>query len=381
MSDRIRVCHVINSLGHGGAERLLVELTRKNIGANTDFDMTVCSIEENDPLASELGEIGVKVQNFGASFKFDPRSILKMYRFFRQESFDIVHAHLPLAHSLGRMVGRVAGTKLIVSTQHNVADNYHPITRILEKSTRPLDVRTVAVSKGVRQSFSTPVFWADHWDVIYNGINVDDYNRSVRTADTGQIKDQWGITDDIVLLNVARHDPEKSQIDLIDAMPRVLKAEPNTKLLIVGDGELRGELEKRISGKGLSDSVELTGHVPSVTEYYAIADCFVSSSTREGLPITLLEAMASELPVVATAIPGVDELVVEGETGFLVPPKSSIDLADRILELSDPIRRREFGRAGFKRVRGNFDISNTLEKHLQLYREILDEAIDTNGYI
>ena len=371
----MHICHLINSLEHGGAETHLLEMARANQAAETDLSMTVCAIEANAPLAAEFRDIGVEVQNFGAAFKFDPRSVVRMTKYFKRNEFDILHIHLPLAHTLGRLVGRISGIEVIVSTQHNVADNYHPITGTLEKLTRPLDTRTVAVSEGVRQSFSTPFHGSGHpWETIYNGIDVEAYNDEVTASDLSDITEKWDITDELVFLNVARYQPEKSQVDLIDAMAEVTEQHPNTKLLMVGRGDLEDKLRRRIREKGLEAHVKLTGFVPSVVEYYALADVFVSSSIREGHPITLLEAMAAELPVVGTAIPGVDELVVDGETGLLAPPQSPAALADRLLKLTNSTKREQFGQAGFERIRDNFDISQTLESHIELYRELLNAS-------
>jgi glycosyltransferase involved in cell wall biosynthesis len=371
----MHVCHLVNSLEYGGAETHLVKMTRENQTADTDFLMSVCAIEQNAPLTDEFREIDIEVQNFGATFKFDPRSIARMVKYFNQNRFDILHIHLPLAHTLGRLVGRMSGIDIIVSTQHNVANNYNPITGTLEKLTRPLDTRTVAVSEGVRQSFSTPFHGSGHsWETIYNGIDVEAFNEIVNSSDPSEVKEKWEITNELVFLNVARYQPAKSQADLIDAMEEVTDQSPNTKLLIVGRGKLENKLRQRIQEKGMEAHVKLTGFVPSIVEYYALADVFVSSSIREGHPITLLEAMAAELPVVGTAIPGVNELVVDCETGFLAPSQSPTALADRLLGLMDTTKRQQFGQASFKRVRDNFDISDTLDSHIELYKEVLDTS-------
>lgn len=367
----MEVCHLVNSLEHGGAETHLLEMARANQDANKDLSLTVCSIEEAEPLADEFRDLGIEVRNFGATFKFDPRSIVRIGRYFQQKEFDILHTHLPLSHVLGRPLGRLSGIETIVSTQHNVADNYHPITGTLERLTRRLDTRTIAVSEGVRQSFDTE---GQPWETIYNGIDVESYNKEVRAANPDHVREKWDIGDDVVFLNIARYEQEKSQSDLLKAMARVTDQRQDVTLLLVGSGRLKDELRANIRNKNLEQHVILTGHVPSVVEYYALADVFVSSSIREGLPITLLEAMAAELPVVGTSIPGVNELIIDGKTGYLVPPKTPGRLADSLLKLSDSGRQATFGNAGFERVRAQFDISETLEAHIRLYRELLHEG-------
>jgi glycosyltransferase involved in cell wall biosynthesis len=364
------VCHLVNSLERGGAETLLLEMARENATSDTDLSLSVCSVERAAPMAGELRDLGVEVRNLGAAFKFDPRAVVRMARYFRERSFDVLHTHLPLAQALGRTVGRLAGIDAIVATQHNVADNYHPATGALERLTRPLDDATVAVSAGVRRSFSS----TEAWRTIYNGIDVTGHRETVEAADPASVRERWDLPPGPVLLNVARYRPEKAQRDLIAAMERVVETHPDASLLIVGGGPLEADLRRRIRSAGLGSNVVLAGHVPSVAAYYAAADVFVSSSLREGLPITLLEAMASDLPVVATAIPGVDELVVDGETGRLAPPGAPAALADRIREVLDPGIRRAFGRAGFDRVESSFDVSNTHRTYADLYRELVDSS-------
>jgi glycosyltransferase involved in cell wall biosynthesis len=218
------------------------------------------------------------------------------------------------------------------------------------------------------------------WETIYNGIDAESFNEEVRSSDPSSIEDKWDMTDELVFVNVARYEPEKSQIDLIDAMDEITEQNPNTKLLIVGRGKLEEKLRRRIRQKDLESHVKLTGFVPSIVEYYALADVFVSSSIREGHPITLLEAMAAELPVIGTTIAGVNELVIDGETGLLAPPQSPTTLADRLLELMDATKRQQFGQAGFKRVRDNFNISQTLDSHIELYRELLNAPRSQEGH-
>ncbi|WP_436911252.1 glycosyltransferase [Halosimplex marinum] len=367
----MEICYLINQLAPGGAPTLLLDLVRRT---DPDVSYTVCFVEGDDSLVPDLREAGAEVVDFGASFKFDPRALGRMARFFRRREFDVLHTHLPYSQTLGRLSALLGTIGAVVSTQHNVPENYHPITRTLERTTRPLDDATVAVSAGVERAFRGAAHrydgtLEDGWCTIYNGVDTDAFGTAVETADP----DSLAVTvadDATVYLNVSRYVPAKDQATLVDAMAAVVDREPAAHLFVVGWGSEEESLRERVRRRGLDDDVTVTGRVPSVHPYYALADVFVSSSVFEGLPIAHLEAMAAGLPVVATDIPGVDEVVVDGETGRLVPPESPDALASAMCDLASADRQSEFGRAGRQRVGEEFDIASTVEAHRRLYESL-----------
>jgi glycosyltransferase involved in cell wall biosynthesis len=184
--------------------------------------------------------------------------------------------------------------------------------------------------------------------VILNGISPV----SVETVGRLEVRKEAGVgADDLFLLSVGRLVYQKAHEVLVAAMPAVLKKFPNAKAGICGDGVLRPDLEAQIQSLGLSDSVKLLGKWDNVAKFLASADVFVLPSRWEGLPIALLEAMSAGLPVVATNVEGVDEVILEGENGLLVPVENTDALADAILQLlADPQRLRRMGAAAKARV-------------------------------
>jgi len=369
------VCYLINQLAPSGAPTLLLDVVRATEDADVSY--TVCFVEGDDSLVPELESTGADVVDFDAKFKFDPRALVRLARFFRRHEFDVLHAHLPYSQTIGRLAAAQGSVGAVVSTQHNVPANYHPVTRTLERATRPLDDATVAVSTGVERAFRGDAHrydgtLDDGWCTIYNGIDVKGFARDVADADpTAVAADVAGA--DPLFLDVARYVPAKSQETLVDAMADVVADLPDAHLLLVGWGPREEALRDRVRERDLADHVTVTGRVPSVHPYYAAADAFVSSSTFEGLPITHLEAMAAGLPLVATAIPGVEEVVVDGETGRLVPPGNPAEIADAMVEVAEPNRRNCYGRAGYERAGSEFHIRETVDAHLRLYRQVLSE--------
>lgn len=368
VNARFRVCHVINSLGFGGAENLLIDL----VDTMSSVDSTVIALEAGGDLRPDLEDVGVNVYYLSERFRFDPRTVMKLRRVLAHSSFDIVHTHLPYAQTIARIATRLAGQTPVVSTQHNVAGDYHPVIRTTEKLTRRFDHKTVAVSQGVERSHTgqahEPGSLSDDWCTIYNGIDVEEFRNSVMTSDMDCVRERYDIEpDSAVFLNVGRYTSVKGQQDLLEAFDR---AETNTaQLLLVGHGPLEDDLAAEAQERGLDDRVHVTGRVPEVFPYYGIADTFVTASHREGLPITLLEAMVADLPVLAPNIPGVNEVVKTGETGQLCPAGDLVALAAAIDQFAardltahvDAIREH---------VESRFHIKTIAESYRDLYAAV-----------
>lgn len=368
------ICYVINQLAPGGAPTLLLDLVR---ASKRDISFTVCQIEGESTIAGRFREAGAKVVNFDASFKFDPRALIKMHVFFRTHDFDLIHAHLPYSQFLTRLTSELATESTpIVSTQHNVSQNYHPITRVLESQTQGYDSVTVAVSEGVERSFrgSSSVYPTvdDGWTTIYNGIDYSSFSDSVSSANSDDLRDKFKIGENTtVFLNVARYTEPKAQHIAIRAMNTIVERTDDACLLIVGWGPRERELQRLVRKLGLENSVYITGKVPDIEPYYSLADAFVLPSEYEGAPIVLLEAMSSSLPIVATDIPGVNELVLNNQTGYLVPLNDTSTFAKRMIDLCDSDKRQELGSAGFERVKQDFSIEEVTKNHLDLYDRVI----------
>ncbi|PCR90469.1 glycosyltransferase family 4 protein [Natrinema ejinorense] len=365
----MKVCYLINQLAPGGAPTLLLDIARN---MDEGVSVTVCQIEGDTDLTEKLTEAGAEVVNFGADFKFDPRAIARMISFFRQNEFDILHAHLPYSQTLARTIGRAGNVDTIVSTQQSFPDNYHPITRFLERHTRWLDDATVGITEAITQAFRESPVRTD-WYTIYNGTDIPKFAENVAAADPDQLRSELGLEDELIFLNVGRYVPVKSQKDAIRAMAAGVDQFSDSHLLIVGWGPLEEDLKQLATDLGIADSVTVTGRVPKdeIHEYYALGDVFVLPSISEGFGICLTEAMAASLPVVASDIPGVREVVADGETGFLVPPREPAEFATAMKDLQSEQKRRTFGKAGFQRAAERFDIKSIVESHMDLYDQLM----------
>lgn len=361
----LKICHLINTLSPAGAEGVVRDLVRYN--DRDDISFTVCQLGGSTALASDIESAGTPVINFDAYSFYSPLLVARIVRYLAQTDFDILHAHLPNSHIVGRIAGTIAGIEGIVCTHHSVKSNYRTVSRINEYLTRPLGDVTVTVSDGVKTSFGKQ---DSDWRTIHNGINVDTFRKRVNEADIGSISDEFNSAN-LLFLNVSRYRDVKRQIDLIIAMEQVLKTIPCAHLVLVGWGPQESRLREAVSTRGLDEAVTITGRALSIEPYYAAADAFVLSSEQEGFGIVLLEAMAAGLAVVATDIPGVREVVADGTTGFLVPPRDPDALADALLRLREPTVRDEMGAAGYRRARKQFSIEQTVEAHCSLYYDLM----------
>jgi glycosyltransferase involved in cell wall biosynthesis len=207
----------------------------------------------------------------------------------------------------------------------------------------------------------------DNVIVIRNGCNLA-HSAPNRPAPVELRKNLGFNDDDLSLLVPARLEPQKGHAVLLEALPRVLREFPKLKVVFVGDGSLRKDLERQAQDLGLGSSVRFVGFQSRMADWYAVADLMVLPSIFEGLPLVAIESLAAGCPVVATAVDGTPEVVVNGETGITVPPGEPGPLAEAIcLMFRHPQMRQSFGRRGRKLVDSEFDQAKQIRETADLY--------------
>jgi glycosyltransferase involved in cell wall biosynthesis len=310
----------------------------------------------------------------GAGVFVNVISMLKgLWRFWiliRREKVDVIETFTHDSNMLGLPLAWLAGVKVRIATHHGVIDGFPRWRERLHSWMVNNDTAhvVVAVSERTRQNALKEGIKADRIRVIQNGIApvpIEGVNRF-------EVRKEAGFGEnDPVLLSVGRLVYQKAHEFLIAAMPLVLKEFPNAKVGICGDGVLRADLELQIKSLGLSSSVKLLGKWDDVSRFLASADVFVLPSRWEGLPIALLEAMSAGLPVIATEVEGVDEVIVHGEHGLLVPVEDADALSQAILQLlRQPDMRINMGVAAKKRLQELYSIDRMGERYLALMLEI-----------
>ena len=299
----------------------------------------------------------------------DIKCFFALRRYFRENSFDIVHTHSSKAGIIGRLAARAAGVPTVVHTVHGQAfyayqawwrnQMYIWAERLAARSSD----RIFAVAQAmIDQCVEAGVAPREKYRVVYSGMDV---NAFVSAEAEPELRAQLGIPPDaLVVGKIARLFEMKGHDFLIAAAPRIVAEHPNVKFLLVGDGSLRESLEEMIAAQGLQDSFVFSGLVPpnEVCRYTALMDILVHLSLREGLPRTVVQALASGVPAVGFALDGTPEVVLDGKTGFVCEPEDVGQVTDAVLKLlGDPELRHSMGENGRELVRERFPWQRMVE--------------------
>ena len=287
----------------------------------------------------------------------DPLALFRLTRLIRRGGYAIVHTHSSKAGILGRWAAKLAGTPVIVHTVHGWGhhDRQHPVVRRiyiwLEKLTLPITDKLIVVSplnieKGLADGIGRP----EDYVVIRSGIELDRFGHP--QTPRNQTRAAWGIPVDApVVGTVTRLSAQKAPLDFVTAAALVLEQHPDAYFMMVGDGPLRGDVEALAQELGIADRLVLTGLRRDIPELMAAFDLFTLSSLWEGLPRVLPQAMATGLPIVATAVDGSSEVIEQGVNGLLTPPGEPDRLADAIASLlGDRERMSQMGALNRERV-------------------------------
>lgn len=377
MWGRPRVLELITLSDWGGAQAYVFALS---LGFRDVFDVTV-ACAPGGPLVPRLRAEGIRVVEIPSLVHpphplADLTTLLRLVRWMRRERFAIVHCHSTKAGLLGRLAARMAGVPEIVFTAHGwpFVGWWHPLVRrvvmLAERAAAYMSTAIICVSDQDRRwALQMGIGTADKIFVIHNG--VDPRLWMPHPTDGRPEADGGGCR----VVSVGRLTDLKDPVTLLRAWQRI--PEPH-RLILVGDGHLRPHLEAMVRD-GMSGRVTMLGARDDVPALLRAADIFVLASRWEGLPLAVLEAMMSRLPVVATTVGGVVEEVVDGETGLLVPPQNPEALASALARLlDDPALRRRMGEAGQARAREHFTEARMLKETAELYGRVLSQGMSAH---
>jgi len=373
-NTRINVLYIIWSLGLGGAEQVVINLAR---GMDKEkFKVMVCCLNDKGVFAEELEKEGIEVIALNKKGKFDVSVVFKLVNIMRKYKVDIVHTHLWGANLWGRLAAKLAGIKVIAATEHNV-DVWKPwyyfeIDRLLQHLTDKI----IVVSEKVKEFYVKRGISEDKIEVVYNGISLSSpslpsYHLPGGTEEN--VKVEFGIRpEDKVLAVIGRLVEQKGHRYLFEAL-HLLDGRYKLKVLVVGDGPQREQLVSMARQLGMEDKVVFTGLRKDVNDILPAVDMLVMPSLREGLPMVLLEAMAAGVPVVATKVGGVPEIIEDGKNGLIVEPANVDMLKTAISEILDnDLLRKKIIDNGWKEVE-RFSLTNMLNDTQRVYEKILKE--------
>lgn len=355
MPRRIRVGLFITELGLGGAEKSLSLLAR---GLPRDeFEVHVACLFGPEPTGTLLRDEGIPVEDFRMAGHLDFRAVWRCRSWMRERRLDIVHAFLFHANFVARLARPGAGGPHLFHAQRNIGQE-SPLQRLLLRSTHRRVSRFTAVSVAAKDHLVGELGVSQvKVVVIRNGIDLAEFDREAGAG--------FPIEDGaprVGTIGHMRRDDSKGYPTLGAAARLVGKRSPARFLAC-------GEVDEKIRGQVEADGIRLLGVRRDTPAFLRALQIYVQASTREGLPNAILEAMAAGLPVVATAVGGVPEVVEDGVTGILVPPEEPARLADAILSLLDsPDRARTMGEAGRARIESHFTAAAMVAAHHTLYR-------------
>jgi len=370
VNRRLNVCIIVPKLQIGGAEVQVLYLV-KNLDRSI-FRVMLCSLTRGDE-AMEREAAGVVDHIYHLDFRWrkSPVSLKRLVDFLKRERIDIVHGHLPLADFLGRIAGRFASVPIMITTEHGKHLWKNPFHLAAERLMNHFTDARICVSRDIMdirmKREGTP---ESKLRYIPNAVDVSKFE-SV-PAEKASLMSEFGWrAEEPFVVSVGRLVEAKNYPLLIDAIDILRRSMPDVRCLIVGEGDCREHIEERISERNIGSNAKLAGERRDVARILAAADVFVLSSIREGLPVSLLEAMAAGKAVVATEAGGIPDAVNNEENGILVPVNEAEALARALQRvLADEALRERLASRARKDVAERFSAEATARMVGDIYVEL-----------
>jgi sugar transferase (PEP-CTERM/EpsH1 system associated) len=361
------------TLDVGGLERNILNQVR--VAGEFGQRMSVVCLERPGTLAPRVEEAGGRVVCLDKPPGFRPGLVGPLARLLRGLGPDVVHTHQLATLFYGGVAARLAGAPLVVHTEHGrEAYARGPRARLLGRAGGLCVARFYCLTADMASEVvARRVVPRRKVRVIQNGIDTDHFRGS--TGDREALRRSLGIPPGATVIGTVGRVTEIKQQDLlIRALAAVRRALPEAHLLVVGDGPLMGKLRALAAELGLSGCVHLAGYQPETSPYLQAMDVFALTSRSEGMPQAVLEASVTGLPVVATRVGGLPEVIDDGTTGLLIEPGDEAGLASALLGIAaDPDRARRLGAAGRARVGSLFDIRRMVGDYHRDYLELLND--------
>lgn len=366
--EPIGVAQIVHSLEVGGMERVAAHLA---MYLPDKFKTTVFCLAYKGHFAPMLEEAGIEVISLDKKPGKDLLLPYTLAKLLRDRKIKIVHAHNSGPLFTGGLAGKLARVPCVLVTDHSRAYPERRSVLAVEYVLSRLVDELVSVSEENRRDLVEKLHWPkSKIRVIANGVaEVERLSEEKLTELRTEFQLQPGIP---LVLTVARVEKQKNLSMLIEAARLLKQRGVPCRFLIAGDGEDRPRLEELVASYQLANEVILAGWRLDTLALYRIADVMALSSDWEGLPMSILEAMSAELPVISTSVGDVPKAVTHEETGLLVPPKAPDRLADALADLlADPAKRRRYGQAGYHAWQAQFSVQHMVERYEELYERYL----------
>lgn len=368
MTRPLRVLHIDTEKGWRGGEQQALNLARGLAKRGVE---NLCVGQPGLPYVERCAAAGLAVSPIRTRGEADPLGVARLRRLLRAWRPDIVHMHTSHAHTLGVLAARSARVGRTVVSRRVDFTIYRNALRLSWFKYRFGVDRYIAISLGVRAQMVADGIPPRRISVVPSGIDLARFDGVVPTDYAAAFGTPRGGP---VVLDVAAFGWHKAQEILVRATPRILERHPDARVFLVGEGACLERVRDEARALGLEGKIVFTGFRDDVPSLLAGCDCFVMCSVLEGLCTSLLDALALRRPTVGTAVGGIPEVVVDGVTGRLVPPRDPEALAAAVLELlGDRALGARLAEAGRRHVEERFTVDAMVEGTLAVYRELVPE--------
>jgi len=377
-SRKYKIAYVIDGLSMGGAERLMVpilkHLSRPNFGAY------VCALQSKDdnPMADEIRALGIPVSCLDIKHLRDWNGLPRLIQYLKENDVDLVHTQLEFANILGNISARLLRLPSVCTIHTMPSLDVKAKSKLHQKLEwfvlNHFCERVISVSEEARE-YHLQISGAatSRVSTIYNGIDFSNFLGLDRELERVKVRTELAIPSDANLLTtVAVLRPQKGIEYMIRALPAVQASNPNTYYLVVGDGPHRNLLVEEANKSNVGNRVIFTGMRKDVARLLSASDVFVLPTLTEALPTVLAEAMAAKLPIVASRVGGIPEMIVDGQNGCLVEPEDVKSLVQACIDLlASPEKRTAMSAEGWKIVNQKFNIEKQVDQLEALYLDQL----------
>lgn len=357
----IKVCHLDTERSWRGGEQQLLYLAR---GLRAAGDENLIAARTDSPLAERAGADGFRILPIDPMFEWDPLRAAALRKFLLAGGFDLLHAHTAHAAALGALATLGTEIPLIISRRVDFHLSINPLTRWKYRKA----AKVLTVSAAIRDVLIEDGITTGRIDVVYSGV---DPARLEKNEPVGR-REEYGLPAAGALVGqVAALAPHKDPINFVRSVAVLKKRHSNISGVMVGTGPLTQQVRAEVDGLGLSNSIHLLGFREDAHRVLRHFDVFVLSSYLEGLGTSILDAMVLGVPVVATRTGGIPEMVEDGVSGLLVPPRDPQALADAVERVLQDAALRDKLRQGGYRTAERFTTGAMVEATRRAYREVL----------
>jgi glycosyltransferase involved in cell wall biosynthesis len=368
---RARILHVIDSLHLGGAQEVIFTLVK---GADqTRFEHEVATLHGQGVYWERMQADGFTLHSLSPS-KFFPLYLLRLWRLIRRGNYDVLHCHLGASNIIAKPMGRVLGVPAIVSHDHT-NDRLRVENRLvfwLDRWANQFADGFLAVSETCRKFLIEAEGVApEKIRLVANAIDTERYRPGV--WERSAVRQELGLKpDDVVLAGIGRLNPQKNFALLLEVVAEL--KQPDLRVVLAGTGPEEAYLQERVAELRLSEQVRFLGYVADTRKVYGAADVLVITSRFEGLPMTLLEAMSSGVPVVAAALDGIMEVIESGRNGWLVKPGDRAGFVAAVREaLEDEPKRQRLAEAGRETILQRYGAARMVQEIEEVYTRLIEE--------